>query len=225
MSSNLVFPDVSELNDKYYDNKLMYLSDLDLIVQEYNDSKSDLKLKKADLMADIPAVWSHKDIFEDIMGVDHIYKPVMAKTPNWVVYLYVYATPQLFPPYKMGGKFFYNAPMYVGKGTINRVCSHGQSKGTDTTIPATTLREYNLDFRAKGLEPFVLILAKELDETRAKWLEADVINCLQAKAHYTRGEEGFRMAPRLLNARKETANAGYLMKTDGTFGESDSRDI
>lgn len=220
MSSKLIFPDISKLNDDYYDGKLMYLSDLDLIVQDFNETKDDLKLKQEDLRANIPSVWSHKDIFEDVMGPNHIYKPVMAKTPNWLVYMFVYATPELSPPWTMGGFEFYNAPMYIGKGTVNRVCSHGSPLGKDTTIPATILRQYNLDFRANNLEPFVFILAKDMDETRAKWLEADVINCVQAKSHYTRGEDCLRMAPRLLNARKETANAGYLLKVDGSFGET-----
>jgi hypothetical protein len=213
----LVFPSIDELNTKYYDGKLMKLSEIDSKVQDYKEDKADLGLKKADLMESIPAIWTHKELIESTHGDD--FTKSIAKTPNFLVYMYIYSNPMLFPPYKLGGKLFYNAPMYIGKGTVDRVCSHGQPKGGDVTLPTTRLRQYNLDFRASGLEPYVLILAKSLDETRAKWLEADVIEYFRTVSHYTRGEAAFQMAPPLLNARSEANNAGHLIKVDGTFGE------
>lgn len=213
----LVFPDIDELNTKYYDGKLMKLAEIDNIVQDYKETKADLDLRKTYLMDNVRTVWTHKELIEGTHGDD--YAKSIAKTPNFLVYMYIYATPLLFPPYKLGGKMFYNAPMYVGKGTVDRVCSHGQPKGGDVTLPTTRLRQYNLDFRAVGLEPYVLILAKGLDETRAKWLEADVIEYFRTMSHYTRGEAAFQMAPPLLNLRAETENAGHLIKVDGTFGE------
>lgn len=215
---NILFPTIEFMNDTYYDGTLLELSTLDSILQDYKEGKDDLGLTWADFRKGIPTVWNHKELIEDLYGKNNIYTPVMKETPNWYVYMYIYPD-MLLQEYVLGDKKFFHAPMYVGKGTLARVCGHAQPKGPDTTIPSTMLRDYLIDLRKSKLEPQLFILAKELDETRAKWLEADVINYFMSARHYTKGVESFRVCSPILNMRREKENEGHLIKSDGTFGK------
>lgn len=218
---DLIFEDIDVLNTAYYNGKLMKLSTLDCIVQDYKEISRDKDLTKHklmhDMIEDIPAVWDYKDIVESTYG--KTLNAGVEMTPYFFVYMYIYAD-AIISPYLMGTTIFHNAPMYVGKGTIDRVCSHGQAKGGRDIKSSTTLRQYNLDFREAGLEPYVFILAKGLNSILAEWLEADVLAYFKSKYHYTRGDGGFRLAPPILNSRSEIGDSGYLMKLDGTFGNT-----
>jgi hypothetical protein len=215
-----MYTKITELNAKYYNGKLLTLAEFEVKVQEYKELMADKQAKKIDLINDIPALWT----LPELLGTDYekIYKPVLEKTPWWLTYIYIYPTPIIYPPFKIGGFEFYNPIMYIGKGTPMRVCSHATPNTKEKSLTDTALKEIILDLRKVGQEPYLFIAARGLDETRSKWVEADLIKCYKAKSHYTRGEVGLQLAPSYLNQRRETSNEGFIFTREGEFINSPS---
>jgi len=196
-----------------YDGNLLELRDLTTKKLEYRETKDDLQLKKTDFMNMIPAVFNLKDIG------DHLdkYKDSMSETPNWVTYMFLY--PDYEVTWTFAGKTFYHAPLYVGKGTIDRVISH-EKLSKNASKAEIRLNSYIVGWRAQGIEPKVVILFKDFDETRAKWGEADSIKVINLLQHYITGDPILRLAPKFLNVRDELSNEGYIIKANNTFGRT-----
>lgn len=207
-----------QLNKDFYNGKLLELKDIDKIELDYKREKADTKRKKAEIMKDlvdtIPSLYTREQLLGDTYKT---FETVMDLDPDFFTYAFIYGMPVVYPPYLMGGIPMNTAFMYIGKGNLARIISHGIILKKELTIPTTRLKEYNGDFRQEGVEPLLFIIGKGLDETRAKWVEADFIRFAQVMSHYTRGAEGLRMAPPLLNARRETAHEGRILGIDGKF--------
>lgn len=201
---------------EYYNGKLLELRQLIAWQLEFKEAKEDLQLNTKDFMGDIPSMFTHLEIFGDRLAK---YKEHMEETPNWTTYLYLYPDQEIVPWYLNGIPIFHS-PMYAGKGTINRIISHS-ILGKNASKAEIKLNSYITGFRQVQIEPILLIIGKELDETRAKWLEADLIKYIQAGKHYiTSNQEGLRTGPAFLNYRDEITNEGYMIKTDGMFGRT-----
>jgi len=206
------------LNRLYYGDKLLELKNIDKVELDYKRQKSEFPdQKKSEIMKDlidaIPCVFSH----EEILGKS-LYATIqttMAMDADYFVYAFIYGDYDTLP-FKLGEKEFSNAFMYIGKGNLGRIISHGTTK-KELTLPTTRLKEYNRDFRQDSKEPLLFILGKQLDETRAKWLEADMIRFVQNANHFTRGIEQLRMAPPLLNQRSEKNHEDRLLDIKGNF--------
>ena len=205
------------LNRLYYGDKLLELKNIDKIELDYKREKADTDRKKSEIMVDlidtIPCMFTHEELFgKDLYAT---IKTTMAMDPDFFVYAFIYGDYEMLP-FKLGEKEFSNAFMYIGKGNLGRIIGHGTTK-KELTVPTTRLKEYNGDFRQDGKEPLLFILGKQLDETRAKWLEADMIRFVQNATHFTRGIEQLRMAPPLLNQRCEKNHEDRLLDIKGNF--------
>lgn len=200
----------------YYNGKLLELKQLVSWQLEFKEAKEDLQLSTKDFIGDIPSMFTHQEIFGDRLDK---YKDIMEETPYWTTYLYLYPDVEIAPWY-LNGLPIFHSPLYAGKGTINRIISHS-ILAKNASKAETKLNSYICGFRDVNIEPLILIIGKELDETRAKWLEADLIRYINAGKHYTRSsQEGLRMGPAFLNYRDEITNEGYMIKADGTFGRT-----
>lgn len=208
------YPSVDTVNRKYYNGKMLSYSKLLGYVQEFNEGKKDLGLKKADLMNDIPCMWDHKDLIEVTHGDK--FKDAMAESPYRVVYIWFWA-PEVAPAYSIGGVQFHHIPAYIGEGTIHRALSHCMPlKGE----PITEIQQVLTDYIKVGGDPLMMMVCKNVNVDMAKYVEADFIRYFDAASHFTRGVDAFTLGRPPLNVRREKSHEGRILKVDGTFGRS-----
>lgn len=208
-----IYSTVDHLNDKYYNGKLLTLSEYKNLLFDYEDTRAELNLNKRDLVNMIPSIWHPRDILKSKYEK---YTEALEDSPWSLVYIYLYRE-LLSDPIKIGNQEFINPIAYIGKGTPQRIVAHAKSKVSPNVD--SQLTKYILQAELAKEDVYVIVASKGLTEDLAKYLEADLMHCYKHITDYYTGQHPSQTYRRFFNIRIEKPGDAqrFFFHRDGTF--------